>query len=302
MSGLSDYSAKNVLNYITGTVPMPATPSVWVALMTAVDTDAGTGGTEVSGGSYARVQVAGALTLNGSFTTSSTTLTLASTAPAWLLALGSVATPGVGCNVYDVTNSQQIGTVASVSGTTVTLALAALHASSGAADSLIFSAFGVATGSAPSTSTNSAVVNFQQATASWGTVIAFECRDALTAGNLLDWDFIGNYSWLPFEIPTASSLATVKAHGYSSNDPVVFTAEYGGTLPTLSTGTMTGYTVNFVATPATDTINIDTTTGPATPIVTTSSGSGMVRKIVQQPIAINVAASFAASSLTITAA
>ncbi len=107
---------------------------------------------------------------------------------------------------------------------------------------------------------------------------------------------------LPFEIPTASSLATVKGHGYASNDPIVFTAEYGGTLPTLSTGTMTGYTVNFVATPATDTINVDTTSGPTTAIVTTSSGSGMVRKIVRQSIPNGVTASFAASALAASAA
>jgi hypothetical protein len=93
-----------------------------------------------------------------------------------------------------------------------------------------------------------------------------------------------------------------RSHGHASNDPYVFTAEYGGTLPTLSTGTITGYAINFVATPATDTISVDTTSGPATPIVTTSSGSGMLRKIVPQLIPINVTASFAASGLTLQAA
>jgi hypothetical protein len=103
-------------------------------------------------------------------------------------------------------------------------------------------------------------------------------------------------------IGETQSTGQRKGHGYASYDPIVFTAEYGGTLPTLSTGTMTGYTVNFVATPATDTINVDTTTGPTTAIVTTSSGSGMVRKIVQQSIPAGVTATFAASALAAAAA
>lgn len=302
MTGLTDYTAKNELNWLTGQQPQPAAPSVFAGLFTAVGTDAGTGFTEVTGGAYARVQVAGALAAGGSFTTASTTITLGSTAPAWLLALGTGA-GGNGVSVYDSTVGFFIGTVQSISGTTVTLTTTAAHASSGAADNLLFSAFSPPTGSAPSSVTNGAQINFPQATASWGTVIAWGLFDAVTSGNLTTWDFLGNFSWLPFEIPTASSLATVKANGYSSNDPIVFAPnEYGGTLPTLSTGTMTGYTINFVATPATDTINIDTTTGPATPIVTTSSGSGLVRKIVQQPIAINVTAQYPASSFTMTAA
>lgn len=299
MTGLSDYASKNLLNYITGQVAEPTLPSAFLALFTAVGTDAGSGFTEVSGGAYARVQVAGTLAAAASFTTASTTITLGATAPAWLLALG---TNGSGVNVYDTTNSQQIGTVSSITTTTVTLTSTAAHASSGSTDSISFSAFSPASGSSPSSITNGAAVAFPAATASWGTVIAFGLYDASTSGNLQLWDFLGNFSWLPFEIPTASNLATVKGNGYSSNDPIVFTAEYGGTLPTLSTGTWTSYTVNFVATPATDTINVDTTTGPATACVTTSSGSGFLRKITQQLIPSGVTASFASSSLSASAA
>ncbi len=207
--------------------------------------------------------------------------------------------------VYDTTTPASIPagtTVLSATSTTVTMSANAAGAGVGGTDNIVFTAFSASSGSAPSQIQNSAAVTFPTATANWGTVIAFGLYDAVTSGNLLDWDFLGNFAWLPFEIPTASSLATVKGHGYASNDPVVFTAEYGGTLPTLSTGTMTGYTVNFVATPAADTINIDTTSGPATAIVTTSSGSGMVRKIVQQSIPVNVAFNFPASQLALTAA
>ena len=298
MTGLSNYSAFNTLNYHTGQTAMPTLPAVWLALFTAVGTDAGTGFTEVStsGTAYARVQVAGTVAATASFTTGVSAITM-TTNPGWVV-------PGM--SVYDTTNGFFIGTVLTYSGTALTLTANAAHASSGSTDNLTFSAFPQATGTAPASTTNGSVVAFAAATgAGFGTVIAFGLYDAVTAGNLLAWDFLGNFAWLPFEIPTASSTITAKAHGYASNDPIVFTAEYStapSALPTMSTGTMTGYTVNFVASPATDTFTCDTTSGPVTPIVTTSSGSGMVRKIVQQSIPNGVTASFAASTLTITAA
>lgn len=291
MTGLTNYTANTTLNYLTGQTATPTLPAVWLALFTAVGTDAGTGFTEVSGGAYARQQVAGSVAATASFTTASPNITM-TTNPGWVL-------PGM--SVFDNTNGFAIGTVSTYSGTALVLTGNAAHASSGSTDSLSFSAFSQSSGTAPATTTNGSVVTFPTATLSWGTLIGFGLYDAVTAGNLLTWDFLGNFSWLPFEIPTASSLATVKGHGYSSNDPVVLTAEYGGTLPSLSTGVFTGYTVNFVATPATDTVNLDTTTGPATPVVTTSSGSGMMRKIVQQSLPSGVTATFAASTLTITA-
>jgi len=289
MVGKTDYSAKNWLNYVTGQVPMPTLPAVWLALFTAVGIDAGTGFTEVSGGSYARVQVAGSVAATASWTTATPNITM-TTNPGWVV-------PGM--SVYDTTNGFAIGTVLTYVGTALVLTANAAHASSGTTDSLTFSAFTPASGSAPSTLNNGATITFAAASASWGTVIAFGLYDAVTSGNLLEWDFMGAFNWLPFEIPNASSLATVKANGMASNDPIVLTAEFGGTLPTLSTGTFTSYTVNFVATPATDTINIDTTSGPATPVVTTSSGSGMLRKIVQQVIPSGVTASFSGSTLTL---
>jgi len=295
MTGLTNYSADNLLNNITGQIAQPVTPSVFMALFTAVGTDAGTGFTEVStsGTAYARTQVAGSVAATASFTTGSANVTM-TTNPGWVV-------PGM--TVYDTTNSQAIGTVSTYVGTALVLTANALHASSGSTDSLTFSAFPNASGTAPSSTTNGAAVAYAAATgAGFGTVIAWGLYDALTAGDLLAWDFLGNFPWLPFEVPTASNLVSVKANGFASNDPIVFTAEYGGTLPTLSTGTWTGYTVNFVATPATDAINVDTTTGPATACVTTSSGSGMLRKIVQQSIPAGVTPSFASGTIVISAA
>jgi hypothetical protein len=298
-SGLSDYTAQNLLNFVGGLEAFPALASRYLALFTTAPTsDAGTGGTEVSGTGYARVQVAGALSLSASFTTSSTTLTLASTAPAWLLALG---TNGSGCNVYDATNSQQIGTVSSISGTTVTLTSTAAHASSGSADSIIFSAFGPASassGSEPSTSpasiTNAAAITFPQATANWGTVTSFALYDASTSGNMQGWDYIGNFKWIPFSCTSASpGVLTVDSTGDApaNSTPCVVTAKYGGTLPTTG-GSWSGVLTSAGLSGATFNLGVNTT----------SIGGGQFRQITQQSIPANVTASFAASTLVLTAA
>ncbi len=59
MTGMTDYSAQDWLDYIVGKTAMPSIPTAYIALFTAVGTDAGSGFTEVSGGSYARVTTAG---------------------------------------------------------------------------------------------------------------------------------------------------------------------------------------------------------------------------------------------------
>lgn len=114
MTGLSDYTAGYQLNWITGQLATPALPSVWLALFTTAPADAGTGGTEVSGGSYARVQVAGTGTTNGTTANGNPTLHFATT-PAWVVA---------GMSIRDVTSASVIPagtTVLSFTGTTVTM-------------------------------------------------------------------------------------------------------------------------------------------------------------------------------------
>jgi hypothetical protein len=63
MAGQSDYTAQNILNYLTGRVAMPSLLACYVALFTTLpSSNAGTDGMEVSSGSYARVQIAGVVT------------------------------------------------------------------------------------------------------------------------------------------------------------------------------------------------------------------------------------------------
>jgi hypothetical protein len=149
---------------------MPALASRHLALFTAAPTaDAGTGGTEVSGTGYARVQVAGSLAAAAAFTTSSTRITMGASNPGWVV-------PGM--NVYDVTAGALTGTVLSYSGTTLSLTAASAHTSSGSTDSLVFSAWSASSGTEPATTPASATntnatITFAQATASWGTVVAW---------------------------------------------------------------------------------------------------------------------------------
>lgn len=291
MSGLSDYTAKNLLNWVSGGVAEPALPSVYLALFTTAPADAGTGGTEVTGGSYARVQVAGAATVNGTTAAGNATLNFAAT-PAWIT---------VGMYIYDITAPSVIPaatTVLSKTGTTVVMSANATGAGVGATDSIVFTAFAPATASAPSTITNNAVITLAQATASWGTITSFGLYDASTSGNLLLWDYLGNFNWLPATVSTASpGVITAKAHGFSASDPLIWTNEYGGTAPTFSQSNFTG--VLLAVSPATDTFTV---TNSATAVNTSSTGNGMIRKIVQQSIPSGVTASFAASSLTASAA
>lgn len=289
MTGLTDYTAKNMLNYVSGQIPEPTLPSVWLALFTAVGSDAGTGFTEVAGNGYARVQVAGSIAATAAFTTASPNITMGAN-PGWVQ-------PGM--TVYDTTNSQAIGTVLTYAGTALVLTANAAHASSGSTDNLSFSAFGNATGSAPSSIVSSAAVTFPAATSTgWGTSLAFGLYDASAAGDLLAWDYLGAFAWLPATVSSASpGVITAHAHGYSVADPVIWTEEYGGVAPTFGASNFTG--VLLLAHSATDTFDV---TNGGTAVNTTSTGNGMVRKIVQQAIAGGVTASFASGSLTVTSA
>lgn len=292
MPGFSDYTAQAALNWESGQAAMPALASRYLALFTTAPNDAGTGGTEVSGGSYARVQVAGSATTNNTTAAGNATLHFAST-PAWIVA---------GMTITDTTGAGLIAagtTVLSTTGTTVVMSANATGAGVGNGDTIVFSAWpasSAASGAEPSTlpanTVNGAVITFAAATASWGTVVAFGIYDALTTGNLITFDFLGNFKWLPFTGSSASpSVLTSPAHGYSNSDPVVVTSKFGGTLPATGGSWSGALTVASVTT--------DTFTAG---VNTTGTGDGMVRKIVQQSIPSGVTASFAASTLTLTSA
>jgi hypothetical protein len=293
MAGLADFAAENLLNQA---LAVQSAGSRFLALFTTAPTnDAGTGGTEVSGGSYARQQVAGAVAATASFTTASPNITMTSN-PGWV-------TPGM--NVYDLTNNQQIGTVSTYVGTALVLTGNAGHASSGSTDSLQFSAWPAASASSgsepavtPVQATNGAAIAFPAATANWNTALAFGLYDAVTSGNLWIWDYLGNYAWIPASVSSASpGVLTTHAHGYSVADTVVVSTKAGGTVPSFSQSNFTGPLA--VAHAATDTFDV---TNSATAVNTSSTGDVMVRKVGSQSIPSGVTASFAASTLPVSLA
>lgn len=148
--------------------------------------------------------------------------------------------------------------------------------------------------------TGTPAIIFPTAAANWGTVVAFGLYDAATAGNLLAWDWLGNYQWLPCTVSSASpGVFTAHAHGYAASDPVVFSNVFGGTAPTSSGGALGSNNVSLVVSPATDTFTL--TTG-GTAVNTSTTGNGMVRKIVQQSVPSGVQPSFASGQLVLQAA
>jgi hypothetical protein len=297
MPGTSDYTEQNVLNYLAGSLAVPALPSLFLALFTTAPTsDAGTGGTEVSGGSYARQQIAGPLTTNATTASGNATLHFASV-PAWIVA---------GMQIRDSTTAASIPastTVVSTTGTTVVMSNNAAGAGVGSGDVITFSAFTAASASSgnpepntlPGTITNaSAVITFPQATASWGTVTAFGVYDAVTSGNLLYFDYIGNFKWIPFTCTSATPgviTADTTADAPPNGSSIVVTQKYGATLPTTG-GSWAGLLTTAGLSGATFNAGVNTT----------SIGGGLFRQVTQQPIAINVTASFAVNQLTVSLA
>jgi len=155
-----------------------------------------------------------------------------------------------------------------------------------------------ASGSAPSQISNASTLTFPTATANWGSVIAFGLYDAASGGNLLCWDFFGNYPWQPATVSASSAaVITAKAHGFAAADLVEWTTEYGGTNPGFSQSNFTG--VLTVTSPTTDTFTV---TNGATTVNTNATGNGMVRKLVAQAINSGAQAAFPAGALILTAA
>lgn len=142
--------------------------------------------------------------------------------------------------------------------------------------------------------TNGAAIVFPTATADWGTVIAGGLYDAASGGNLLIWDWLGLCPWRPATLSTASpAVVTLPAHGLPSNATVAFTTVFGGTLPALTGGSLVGQLA--VAGPLSN--DTFTLTSGGTPVVTSGTGSGMLRQVVPQSVPAGVTLLFPAGRL-----
>ena len=153
-----------------------------------------------------------------------------------------------------------------------------------------------ASGTAPSTISNAVTLAFPTATADWGIVVAFGLYDAVTTGNLLCWDYFGNHLWRPATVSAASpAVITAPAHGLTAADIVQWSIEHGGANPAFSASNFTGALT--VVSPTTDTFTV---TNAGTPVNTSTTGSGMVRKLTAQAIINGASATFSPASLIIT--
>lgn len=302
MSGLSDYTAENLLNVIAGRVAFPALPALWMALFTTAPTgDSGLGAVEVTGGAYARQQVAGALSTNASAASGATVLHF-SNVPAWIVAQ---------MYAFDTTDATALAggvalsSVITGSSGTVTLSQPTSAIVSNAAN-IVFSVFAApsaSSGAEPNTTPaaiqNNAAVTFVAATGNWGTPTSYGLYDASGAGNLWQWDYLGNNNWLPCTVSSAASAVfTATANGFSTGNSGVFTTKYGGTAPSLSTGSLAG--ILTITSTGADTFTLQTSGG--TQVGTSSTGDGQFRAVVPQSIPSGVTASFAAGAIVITSA
>ncbi len=198
MTGFTDVTAQAGLDALVITYP-------WLGLFTVAGFDDGTGFTEVSGGSYARVNTSG-----------------------------------------------------------------------------LWNAAG---GSAPSTKSNSSAITFPAATASWGTVLGFFLSDSVSAGIMGAWDYIGGFAWQPcFVSSGGGSPGVLMAAGHSLmvGNNVVYSTEYGGTMPTFSASDLTGMLT--VAHATTDTFDV---TNSGIIVNTSSTGNGQIRRITPKLIDLN---------------
>ena len=282
MTGMTDYVSDAVLNHVTGTKQIFARPSVYLALFNAVGLDDGTGFTEVSGGAYARQQLAGGVATNGATAGGNNTLNFAST-PAWIL-------PGM--FITDETTGGVIPggtTVLSTTGTTVVMSANASGGGVLNGDTIVFSAWNLASGSAPSMISNNIDISFPQATTDWGTVLGWGLFDDPTAGHLLSWDYLGSFDWMPCTV-TADSPATVTspAHSMVAGNSFVFNTEYGGTAPVFSASNFTG--ILTVTAPVT--ADDFTVTNGVTAVNTSASGDGLIRRVTPQAIPSGITATF----------
>ena len=143
-------------------------------------------------------------------------------------------------------------------------------------------AWNAAAGSAPSTISNAGTVSFPICTNSGTSVVetllAWGLFDAVTSGNQLFTDYLGNNAWIPFICTLASpGVLSAPAHGFANGDKVVVSAEIAGTLPTTG-GSWSGPLTVANVTADTFTLGVNTT----------GTGGGLARKIAQQPVVANL--------------
>jgi hypothetical protein len=159
-------------------------------------------------------------------------------------------------------------------------------------------------GASPTTIANGSSISFPVCTNAGTAVveveIGFGLYDAAASGNLLQWDFLGSNSWAPFTCSAVGSgngtVFTVPGYTPVNGDLVYVNEEYGGTLPTFTQSNFTGQLVVANASG-----NTFTVTNAATAVWTSTTGSGMVRKMTPQSVVPGGQPIFNAGSIVLSA-
>jgi hypothetical protein len=119
MSSFTDYCENKVLDHVVGKTSFTM-PSIWIALFTAAPSDTG-GGTEATGGSYARKSTAGAdwAAASGGATSNANAITFVTPTGSWgtvtHFALMDASTAGNMIAWAPLTTPQAVGTGNTVS-------------------------------------------------------------------------------------------------------------------------------------------------------------------------------------------
>ncbi len=142
--------------------------------------------------------------------------------------------------------------------------------------------WGPVSGTSPTTLVNQVAFSFPTPTADWGTIYGWGLVDAPTSGHIGVADYLGASPWIPASVSQASPalITAARNHGYIVDDQLVFALEYGGTVPTFSQSSLiTG--VLRAAHVTTDTVDV---TNGGVQVNTSSTGSGMIRKVSPQAV------------------
>lgn len=139
---------------------------------------------------------------------------------------------------------------------------------------------------------NNGAITFTQATADWGTVIGFGIFDAVSAGNLLYWGYLGN---APVNFATSGSddLFVAPAHGLANDDDIRLEATPGGTLPS---GVSAG-TTYYVVSGTVDTFMAASSQGGVP--IDVGAGSGVAIPLVSRTIQTDDTAEFADGAIDV---
>ena len=149
-----------------------------------------------------------------------------------------------------------------------------------------------ASGSAPSSKTNSGTVAFPTSTSTGLDLIGFGLYSAATAGTLGFWDYLGNFPWRPATFTLASpSIVTLPGHAFANGDRVVASPE-GGSEGTIAPGWTAGLLT--VASVTTDSFNVG--------VNAANTGGLMIRKVLPQSVVANMTIQFLAGQLVVTLA